>query len=492
MQPGFLYPEIGVIDGGSSRKRRSQAATLVTSDQNGRFARTFVNRIWQRLFGAGIIEPLDEMDQPGWNEDLLDWLASEFVAQKYDINELLELLMTSRSYQLPSVGATEKITKPYTFTGPHVRRKNAEELLDGVSKAFNVVPAALSSDVERALAVTILNTKLTDAATRQSDSILFRSGEVKPNGAAVPIDVRLNPQDTSVWLVVLRRFEKMSELERQRQQFDQIQKQDSGLLELEVSSSQTQRDKQSQRVKGLKKNALKEPEEENYTAIFDTLRFQVGAKNLPLLSIDSTPQVLEDKPVETATTEGVNANKPKSYATVERDAIKTRAFTAIRINTGDWKPSRLTGRVLSVSPQQDTEHAVEFLVVRDLDLRSVFLESRPSLLNLGRPRREQITTRRSTSASTMQVLELSTGEGLTDLVHKAADVVMTSNKLQKPQVEVPLRMAATSAFSRLLGREPHTKELEVLRSTFGATINRAEAEDIIWSICILPEFQLIT
>jgi hypothetical protein len=284
----------------------------------------------------------------------------------------------------------------------------------------------------------------------------------------------------------------MSELERQRQQFDQIQKQDSGLLELEVSSSQTQRDKQSQRVKGLKKNALKEPEEENYTAIFDTLRFHAGSKNLPLLSIDSTPQVLEDKPVETATTEVVNANKPKSYATVERDAIKTRAFTAIRINTGDWKPSRLTGRVLSVSPQQDTEHAVEFLVVRDLDLRSVFLESRPSLLNLGRPRREQITTRRSTSASTMQVLELSTGEGLTDLVHKAAEVVMTSNKLQKPQVEVPLRTAATSAFSRLLGREPHTTELEVLRSTFGATINRAEAEDIIWSICILPEFQLIT
>lgn len=492
MQPGFLYPELGEIKAGNLKKQQKQAALLVTSEQNGRFARTFVNRVWHRLFGAGIIEPLDEMDQVGWNEDLLDWLASEFVARQYDIDKLLELLMTSRAYQLPSVGATEKVAKDYIFTGPHVRRKNAEELLDGVSSAFNVVPAALSSDVERALAVTVLNTKLTDAAKRQTESILFRSGEIKPNGTPVPFEVSLNENDSSVWLVVLRRFEKMSELERQRQQFDQVQKQDSGLLELEVSSSQTQRDKQSQRVKGIKKNALKESAADNYTAIFDSLQFRVDSKTLPLLSIDPTPQVFEEKPFETATTEGVNANKPKSYSIVGRDSIKTRAFTAVRINVGDWKASRISGRVLSVSPEQDTEHKVEFLIVRDLDLRSVFLESNPSFLNLGRPRREQITTRRATAASTMQVLELSTGEGLADLVQKAADVIMTHNKLKKPQAEVPFQMAATSAFNRLLGRAPQNKELEVLRITFGDKVNRAEAEDLIWSICMLPEFQLVT
>lgn len=492
VQPGFLYPELGTIDGSSSAKRRLQAANLVTSDQNGRFARTFVNRIWHRLFGAGLIEPLDEMDQPGWNEELLDWLASEFVARKYDVNELLELLMTSRAYQLPAVGATEKVSKSYTFAGPHVRRKNAEELIDGVADAFNIVPTALSSDVERALAVTLLNTKLSDAAKIQSDSLLFRSGEVRPNGPAVPFNVSLHKEDSSVWLVVLRRFEKESALERQRKQFEQIQKQDSGLLELEVSSSQTQRDKQSQRVKGIKKNALKEAEDENYTAVFDSLRIHVGTKALPLLSVDPAPHVIEEKALETATTEGVNSNKPKSYVTIERDTIKTRAFTAIRINAGDMKPSRLSGRVLSTSPKADEEHVVEFLIVRDLDLRAVFLESRPSLLNLGRPRREQITTRRTTAASTMQILELSTGEGLTDLIHKAAEVVMTNNRLKKPQTELPLQTAARSAFSGLLGRQPLAHELQILQSSFGPTVNRAEVEDLIWGLCMLPEFQLIT
>jgi uncharacterized membrane protein len=492
MQPGFLYPELGTVAGGSSAQRRSQAAMLVTSDQNGRFARTFVNRVWQRLFGAGIIEPLDEMDQPAWSDDLLDWLASEFVAQRYDTNALLELVMSSRAYQLPSVGATEKVTKPYHFRGPHVRRKNAEELIDGVAGAFNVIPAALSSDVERALAVTVLNTKLADAPQTQANSILFKSGEVRPNGPAVPFDVNLSGDDSSVWLVVLRRFEKVSELERQRKQFEQIQKQDSGALEIEVSSSQTQRDKQSQRVKGIKKNALKESADENYSAIFDTLRFHVGTKTLPLLSVDPSPHVIEERPVETATTEGVNADKPKSFVAIERDTIRTKAFSAIRINTGGLKPTRLTGRVLASSPQVDNEHAVEFLVVRDLDLRAVFLESTPDLLNLGRPRREQITTRRATAASTMQVLELSTGDALTDLIHKSANVVVTSNRLKKPQSEVPLQAAAKSAFNQLLGREPGTKELEALRATFGSTVTQSEAEDLIWSVCMLPDFQLIT
>ena len=92
----------------------------------------------------------------------------------------------------------------------------------------------------------------------------------------------------------------------------------------------------------------------------------------------------------------------------------------------------------------------------------------------------------------MQVLELSTGDALTDLIHKSADVVVTSNRLKKPQSEVPLQAAATSAFNQLLGREPGTKELEALRATFGSTVTRSEAEDLIWSVCMLPDFQLIT
>jgi uncharacterized membrane protein len=492
MEPGFLYPELGQIQNGNPGKRRKQAAALITSDQNGRFARTFVNRVWQRLFGAGIIEPLDEMDQPAWDEDLLDWLASEFVSQQYDINKLLELLMTSQAYQLPSVGTTEKISKDFVFKGPLVRRKNGEELLDSVASAFDVVPTALSADVERALAVTVLNTKLSDAAERQKEAVLFRSGEIAPNTSPVPFEVNLTSSDSNLWLIVLRRFDKTSELDRQRAQFDQVQKQDSGLLDLKVSSSQTQRDKKSQRAKGIKKLAMKEDQAERYLASFENLRFRVGSRDLPLVAIDPQPSVFEEKPVATAATEGSKTSSEAPITSIGQDTIKTRAFTAIRINFAASRPASFSGRVLSVSPSPEPEHKVEFLIVRGLALRSVFLESSPSLLNLGRPRREQITTRRATAATTMQVLELSTGDGLTDLVSKGSAAILTRTKTGGQTTSTSLEPVAVMIFNRLLGRDPSQREIESLRSNFGPTINRAEVEDLIWSLCMLPEFQLVT
>ena len=73
----FLYPELGSIPieraAGTSASR--QLASLVTSKKNGRLTRTIVNRLWQRLMGRGLIEPVDEMDNKPWNADLLDWLA---------------------------------------------------------------------------------------------------------------------------------------------------------------------------------------------------------------------------------------------------------------------------------------------------------------------------------------------------------------------------------------------------------------------------------
>src|SRR2546422_4902580 len=48
-----------------------------TRQENGRLARTMVNRLWARFLGRGLIEPLDEMDNPAWHPDLLDWLASD-------------------------------------------------------------------------------------------------------------------------------------------------------------------------------------------------------------------------------------------------------------------------------------------------------------------------------------------------------------------------------------------------------------------------------
>jgi hypothetical protein len=133
--PRFPLEGLGEIDASASKQqRRLRVADLMTKPQNGLFARTMVNRIWARLLGRGLVEPLDEMmEHEPWSPDLLDWLSGEFVRQKYDLKHLLYLIMTSQAYQSAAVIRAEPIKdKTYTFTGPEVRHLTAEQFLDSL------------------------------------------------------------------------------------------------------------------------------------------------------------------------------------------------------------------------------------------------------------------------------------------------------------------------------------------------------------------------
>jgi hypothetical protein len=123
-QPKFLFPELGgVAPDAPLAERRAAAARLFTSRENGRFARTIVNRIWKRLLGWGLVEPVDEMDHPPWDAALLDSLAADFVDHGYDLKHLLRRIMTSREYQLP----------PGPKPAPALRRLTAEQFVDAIS-----------------------------------------------------------------------------------------------------------------------------------------------------------------------------------------------------------------------------------------------------------------------------------------------------------------------------------------------------------------------
>ncbi|HEU0120593.1 MAG TPA: DUF1549 domain-containing protein [Bryobacteraceae bacterium] len=127
--PQFLFPALGSIpQDGTLAERRAAAAALFTSPKNGRLARTFVNRIWGRLFGRAIVEPVDDMDAEPFNADLLDWLANDFATHGYDINRLLRLVMTSKTWQQPALPQTDM-----KFRGPLPRRLTAEQFVDTLS-----------------------------------------------------------------------------------------------------------------------------------------------------------------------------------------------------------------------------------------------------------------------------------------------------------------------------------------------------------------------
>jgi hypothetical protein len=146
----IIFSELGTIDSTATvEENLKQLADYLTAPKNGRLYRTIVNRIWSQLLGRGIVAPVDLMDNVPWSQDLLDWLAADFVDKRHDIKKLIFAIATSKTYQLPSVeiDSEEKlIAEDYTFKGMHRRRLSAEQFADAVSAViFPIYPDTLKA-----------------------------------------------------------------------------------------------------------------------------------------------------------------------------------------------------------------------------------------------------------------------------------------------------------------------------------------------------------
>ncbi len=129
-QAAFLYPALNRSPRSDTlESRRATVASIFTDRRNGRLPRTLVNRVWQRLLGRGIVEPVDEMDAEPWSPELLDWLAGDFAKHRYDLKRLISTILTSRAYQMSAASTSPGA---FVFRGPEVRRMTAEQFADAI------------------------------------------------------------------------------------------------------------------------------------------------------------------------------------------------------------------------------------------------------------------------------------------------------------------------------------------------------------------------
>lgn len=122
---------------------RDAFARMLTSDRQ--FARNAVNLVWREMFGIGLVEPVNAFDlakldtQPS-HPELLEALATDFIASNYDLRSLLRTIANSTTYQLSAAyapgGWNEAWVSDYARHYP--RRLPAEVLLDAVTRATNV------------------------------------------------------------------------------------------------------------------------------------------------------------------------------------------------------------------------------------------------------------------------------------------------------------------------------------------------------------------
>jgi hypothetical protein len=116
---------------------REVLADWVTSPDNPYFARAAVNRVWARLFGNGLIDPVDDIESEGDPAlaALLDEIARDFRAHGYNLKYLIRALMATRAYNLSSAAEPGTSATNPLFSRMPVRGMSPDQLVDSLAQA---------------------------------------------------------------------------------------------------------------------------------------------------------------------------------------------------------------------------------------------------------------------------------------------------------------------------------------------------------------------
>jgi len=143
VQPGWPFAPAKI----DFREGRLEAfSDWLTAPENPLFARVAVNRLWQWHFGEGLQKSSSDFGLLGGepsNRQLLDWLASEFVARKFSMKEMHRLMVTSDTYKLASssadfnvTGSNRKIDPANSYLWSYrLQRLQAEPIWDSILSA---------------------------------------------------------------------------------------------------------------------------------------------------------------------------------------------------------------------------------------------------------------------------------------------------------------------------------------------------------------------
>ena len=445
-KPGWIFPELGEVDPAAPKPERlKQLAALMTHPDNGRFTRTIVNRLWQRLMGRGIVHPVDAMDTEPWNADLLDYLAVRFVDDGYDLKKALAFIASSQAYQSQPVVIKEGEDLAL-FRGPLAKRMSAEQFVDAVWSLTGTAPAKTAAGIPRALpnkgggleARWIWSDATASSSAPGGHTITLGTEVVLP---AVPTSARaVFIADNSASIFVNGKPVVQEPPGAQPPVPRSIQ-----LKHLRPGKNS---------IIVVAHNGGDSPNPAGF--IFQANLVVPGAGPVAVASGPSWKW--------TATLPDANGRFASPPADWQAAALVA--------NPNVWD-SFTSGLADGLNGGGGTGPMVRSaLVSSDLLMRA-----------LGRPNREQIVSMRPDNITTLEAIDLANGELLAGLLRKGA-AAWHASKAPTPEL-------VDTVFMRALGRRPTPAEKAGLVAELGANPSAQTIEDLLWMVLLLPEFQFV-
>ena len=447
-KPGWIFPELGQVDAAAPKPERlKQLAALMTHPDNGRFTRTIVNRLWQRLMGRGIVHPVDAMDTEPWNADLLDYLAVRFADDGYDLKKALAFIASSQAYQSQPVVIKEGEDLAL-FRGPLAKRMSAEQFVDAVWSLTGTAPAKTAAGIPRTVpnkgggleARWIWSDANASSSAPAGQAVVLGTEVVLP---ALPTSARaVFIADNSASIFV---------------NGNPVLQEPPGAQPPVPRSIQLKHLRPGKNsIIVVARNGGDSPNPAGF--IFQANLVVPGAGPVVVASGPSwkwTATVPDAK--------GRFASPPADW--------QAAALVANQ-NVWDSFTSGLADGLNAGGGVGSGPMVRSALVSSDLLMRA-----------LGRPNREQIVSMRPDNITTLEAIDLANGELLAGLLRKGA-TAWHASKAPTPEL-------VDTVFMRALGRRPTPAEKSGLVAELGANPSAQSVEDLLWMILLLPEFQFV-
>ncbi|GAA4469046.1 hypothetical protein GCM10023156_60720 [Novipirellula rosea] len=463
-QASWLFPELGQIDASAPREERlQQLAQLLTHPENGRFTRTIVNRLWYRLMGRGIVQPLDAMQSEPWNEDLLDYLAVHLAEHQYDLKATLRLIATSAAYQSKTeISEDDSAIGDYVYRGPRARRMTAEQFLDAVWQLTGSAPQKFDAPVSRhVISPGAINPNTADSLLSQANWIwggrnghaapanqemwirkkFDLPGEVLQSGSVLTCDNEFTLYVNGAHAGSSNDWTSLQSIE-----FANLLRKGTNELLFQV------------------KNAGHTP---NAAGLFFAANFLL--EDQTQLSIVSDPS-WEFHP---------DIKKPLPHPKGAHPAAPAEGWNTVSV----VQPVNVWSDLI------DREAASIFTNVsgssRQMPMvRASLMKNNALMQSLGRPIRDQIVSMRPSGLTTLEAIDLANESSLAEAFASGAE---RWNDDQWNSTDELVQHLFQSALTRV----PTKSEAALFRDTLGESPTTEQLQDALWAICMLPEFMLI-